>query len=364
MNSKTFEDINVYLVESPFQLLSAIEAKNFFNKKNKYYNLIIIKYSGDCNNDNLINELLKYDEWNEIFTFNNTQGTLVDFRFLKIIKNIQRKYSKVNVFVGFPENRNFQWFCEKIKNSECYLLDDGTLTISLVHNYFSKGDFLQKSDRVCKSVRSNLLLNTKNIIKIFIIKYFFGLKHINNIHYKLFSCFRFDKTDLDIINHDFSFIKSKITDLEVKNDLVYFYGSPLSENKIIPENIEINMISEVRDYYERNGLSLIYIPHRSESKHKLDKISDMSIKVKHNRYIAELEPINSKEIPQEISSFLSTSLYTLSLIYDIPVITSFRIDNKYIHKDRINRVSSVYNEYKKYFKIIDLSIDRKMYRES
>jgi len=349
--------INIYLVESPFQLLSAIEAKEYFKS---FDSLLIIKNVLDNKSNELMEKLISFTTWDKIIKINYTIATIVDFHFLYNICKLKKKKQKIEyIFVGFPRTRGFQWFCEKLNSRKCFILDDGTHTIELQKNFFLYGNYLQGKDRLDKKIDKNLVRHSKNLLKIFIIKYFFGLKNTRNIKYNLFTCYNLEVIPgQQIVQHSFEYIKSKISSFTFYKDTVYFYGTPLSETGILQLNVEINLLKKIIYFYKKKKKRLLYIPHRIDSIMKVRLIEKEGIEVKKFSFIAEIEPIMSQTLSSEIASFFSTVLYTLPKIYPYDNVTSFMLqEDMIIRDDRKKAIKEIYKEYEKYMNVILLNFD-------
>ena len=339
---------NIFLVESPFQMLCAIEANEYFNSCES---ILIIKSVSDAKSNNLMLWLIDnyYNKWDNIIICNWQNPTLRDFFFMNLIRKIKKNYKINYIFVGYPETRNFQWFCEKLEHNDSFILDDGTRTLLLQNKYMYYKNYLQKTDNYyIKNINLvSLAQKIKNMLKLFSIHYIFGLKDTNRIKYNIFSCFNVKLNDQQsFIKNNFTYIKNRIKNFEILQGNVYFYGSPMYEVGIIDFNNEINFLKEIYKYYNDNNKKMIYIPHRGDSTKKIEEIQKFC-DVKYSTSIAEIEPIINKQLPNEIATFFSTILFTLPKIYPIKKVVSFKFDERYILRgDSKESINEIYNQLK------------------
>ncbi len=348
--------INIYLVESPFQLLSAIEAKEYYKK---FYSLLIIKNIANYKNNILMEKMLSLSKWDKVVKIDyKLPPVIIDFQFLYQIKKLKKREEQINaIFVGYPQTRAFQWFCEKLNVNKCFILDDGIYTLELQRKFFSRGNYLQTSDILDKNIEKSFIKRSKNFLKLFAINYIFGLKESKKFTYNLFTCYNLKAHPNQIVvSHKFNFIKSKNSFFKFNKNIIYFYGSPLSEIKIVKFDTEIYMLEKILSFYLEKGKKLFYIPHRGDSEKKLFYIKKIGIEIKEFDSVAEIEPIISKNIPSGIASFFSTALFTLSKIYDYESIISFKIpQNLIIREDKKESINEIYKEYEKYMQVVDLT---------
>jgi len=332
--------MNIYLVESPMQLLSAIEAKEYFQDKNS---LLIVKNVLKDDYNKVMSELITFSKWNKIIKIKYPLSTYVMLYHLFKLKISKTKIN--NIFIGFPKTRTFQWFCENLNNNKIFLLDEGVATINFQNNFFIKKNYLQKNDFLYIKKEKKTIQKIKNIFKIFIKRYIFNLRGKNKIIYNLFSCFQLKiNSEQEYYCNKYNYTKKQISNLNIKKDMIYFYGSPLSENNIINFNIEIKLLNKIKKNYQNK--ILFYIPHPSDSKKKILYLQKIGFKIKKNDTMAEIEPIKSQILPEEISSFLSTTLYTLPKIYHYTQVLAFKIPNEHINS-RLQAIEKLYNEYEK-----------------
>lgn len=343
--------MNLFIVESPFQLLSAVEANNYYSNEE---NVLIIKYapekSNSKNNEQL--RLLKsLINWSKIIEIENSSSFIVaNLKLVFQIKEIQKKFTYIDkIFIG--EYRS--WFMRQYFNIldpiSCFALDDGNMTVELQKSYIPTGKYYE-------------IKTWKSFVKRFFYKLillFFKSKQVKNrLDINLFTCFDLNpySKKQTLIKHSFEYLKKQNKSKEVLKNVVYFFGGNLSESGVISEENEIQELIEVQKYYVERNIRLVYLPHRRESSKKLDYIAnELNIELRYSTYPAEIEFITMDALPQYLASFMSTALYTVSNIVDFDDVIAFELPFEKINNLYQKDITSAYDDYKKTIKVINLN---------
>ncbi len=295
-------------VESPLQLLNALEAINHFNLTN--YKIVVRLSNKKINDKQLIYLVSRFELNNIEYIFIRAENKKpLDYIKLLITKLRYFLIKVDKVFIGNYESGFFKLIMNQFSNKKMILLDDGAKSI-----------FIQKK------------FSDNNFINMFSI---YNLKPYNK---------------QEIFQNEYTFIKDKLEHKSIDKDTILFFGMKLSEYNIIEEAYYIKLINQISQRY--NNKQIIYITHRGENKDKLDKISKIkNIIIKDLNYPVELYGLYEESIPHKVSSFYSTALYAMQKIYNIEV-ESFQFD--YQESEYKNQIDEVYEYYSKYFKVIDL----------
>ena len=142
--------MNLFIVESPFQLLSAIEASHTFPSDS---NLLIIKYLPEQKNSSINNSqfdlLIKLKSWDKIIKIKHKRSYfLSDLKLFFCIKKIP----KVNlIFIGELRSWYMRQYLNILDNNGCYLLDDGTASILMQETIISDQSYYR-----LKSIKFNV----------------------------------------------------------------------------------------------------------------------------------------------------------------------------------------------------------------
>lgn len=337
--------MSVYIVESPFQLISAIEASFYFKDKQPFF---IIKYNGKNKNKNQILIIKEY--------FNITNALEINPVFSNFDSNIQllnllRKMGKNNiyfdrVFIGEYRSFHMRKFFDYFNKSESFCLDDGNIVYK-ISQYVEKGlDQYYFYDNGIKGRFKKIVYELQSM--------FFGFNKFSvNRDIKIFTCFDIPVTN-NIIKHNFSNIKNHFKKPSYKKE-IYFYGSNLALVGIQAEK-EFELLSKALNYFTNVGLEVTYFPHRSENENKLNFIKEvLQVKVVTNSFPAEIQLLMDGYVPLSIASFGSSVLMTLPTLFP-------EIKNSYAFFPDIALVNEIYRleweeirlKYKEKIHVIDL----------
>jgi alpha-2,8-polysialyltransferase (POLYST) len=322
--------MNLFIVGSPFQLLSAISAKNYFQST---HNTLIIRYSSSSQNNGQLKRLLGLVHWDKIIEIK--KSSFNTFRFLWLIRSYSRQgICYKNLFIGdyrVPENL---LAITNINNHQKYLLDDGGVTITVQTVFFNNLDKF-KEDYLSKFSFLRKLLYT-----------IYGLEMYRVKIINLFTCFNLTPlNDQKIISNDFSDLRNKLNlkSCTSNNKVVYFLGTSMVENGFISLDYYHKMMNKISSYYKNLDKKVLYIPHRIESESKLGSLLNENLELLRFENPVELEFIYRKINPLNVASFFSTALYTLKIIYTTVNIDAFLIDNNEISLKHLEHVSACYN---------------------
>jgi len=299
---------DILFVESPLQLLNALEAVDSFDLEDY---ILYIRYSNKKMNDEQLDKLIKILSLKSFnikkIYLSSSNRNILDY--IKILFYfIYSKFFIVNrLFIGNLDSNFLSLIYKNINKNKIIAFDDGAKTIALQENF-----------------------NEDNFYNLFTM---YDLKSIaNQIIYK----------------NNYENIKSLLKNKNKSNHIL-FLGAKLNEVGIISEDEYLSLITKISQYYNKD---IAYIPHRGEDEQKLKVISKIkNLKIKDIDYPVELYGLYEKEIPTIVASFYSTALLSMKNIYGIKS-ESFYFDfstSKY--KDSIE---SVYNYYKKEMKVINI----------
>jgi hypothetical protein len=289
--------------------------------------------------------------WDDIIEVRSVFSTwLANLYLLLVLKWISiegKSFSKV--LIGEYRSWYHRVYLNSLSPDECYLLDDGNITIEIQRRWLPNGDYpyttLGVRGMVKQLVQSGMLL-------------ILGLKGFevrNDIN--LFTCFDLEAhcPEQIIVRHEFAYLKQNCSKRETRRDEVYFIGGKLSEASIISFDVEVELLGKIAKYYLNRGKRLIYVPHRQDSIQKIAHIREaMQIPIRQFRTPAEVEFAQMEALPYGIASFFSTALYTLSKIFDFGCVDAFRISPIYIEDKFRLGIETVYQEYKKHLNLVEL----------
>lgn len=335
--------INLFVVESPFQLLSAIEASEYFRGGE---NVFIIKYSSYRSHANsnqqmsILKSQLKVQRLYEIQPSFSTKFTNIKLFFL--IKKVKNNYPFIDkLFIGEFRSWIHREFITFFKPNQCFVLDDGNAIIALQNDYipFNKSYYFGNNNF------SKFIDKAQHELFKLLFSPPLGRETVN---VNLFTCFDlvpYSSKQL-IINHSFEHLKKRSGNKSVLKNVVYFFGGNLTEIGILTQEHEVDELGKVKYFFENQNLKMIYISHRRDSKVKLDLIeNELNIEILHFTYPAELEFVFMDKIPEYIASFFSTALYTVSKIVPFKNVYSFRLEKEILNINFIREIENTYSNY-------------------
>ncbi len=331
---------NLFIIESPLQLLNAEEAKYYFPSKK---NILLVKYSSNKKNNMQITKILKMQKWDYIYNIQFIYSKIVFLPFIFTLIQLKLKYKYFNkIFIG-EFRSDYMWlYINNIKHEKSVLLDDGTLTILVQNKYLE--DINKYNEKRSKS-------------KDFIFSLFL-FKNSNRKMIDLFTMFKFKTYHNQILYHNnFNFMNSKMSNCKLlPGDQVFFIGGDLVELKIISLDYFYECIDYIKKFYQQQNKTIIYLPHRGETNNKLEILENkFHFNITYFENPIELELLYKRILPVNIASFYSTALITLKNIYNIKNIDSFKLDINQINHEHQISIEEIYKYYNKEFNIVEMS---------
>jgi hypothetical protein len=349
---KNYNSISLFLVDSPLQLLNAIEAANHF-KSDK--NILLLRLSGDEESDTQIKKLIKIFNWTEVhlIDFSNIKNR---FKRILIYRSIFLKFKKKFKHKEFPflffGDFRSEWMhhiSQIISSKTIYLLDDGSITLDIQNKYFSKKIFFLESS--FKRMRNFTLKNFFRLIVRKSIEYvlYFGVfksKPKNQV-INLFTSFNIKSVvNQNIVKNNYFFLKSRMQKKKLDRKAVYYFGSKHSEKGNLSLDREIKHLKKVLSFFNKLDLKMTYVPHRVDSSVKIKRINkELGIKIKKLGIPAELFFTQSRTIPSKIAGAHTTAINNLNLTFDFDKIFVFCIPLDEIPKSNLQEILKVYCDF-------------------
>lgn len=329
--------MNLFIVESPFQVLCCWEAIRFFEISNTK-SILVLKYSKNLKSNEQMRKLGKKFGFKVIKTLPFRYAiSLNDTLLMFYIWLWKVKGSKFNyLFMGEVKNSITRIATTNLLYSNYYFLDDGISTLEIQHR-------LNLGMSINSQEYSNPIIRKFNVALMKML----NLKHAEGVIVNWFTCFLLDKSPVQkVVQHNFAVIKDYLSQSS-DTGKVFFIGSPISEDGKIHQSDEVESIRKAICYLQTKG-SVIYCIHRRESPEKIEQIKKFShISFRESEYPLEIDLLMKGENHFTIASFLSTALHTLPLIYDICDTEMFVLDEqkifnsfKYVYKNILIRNKS------------------------
>ena len=275
-------NMNIALVESPFQLLQALEILNSNGKC-----IFLIRLNNIEKNNKQLKEIIsKFKVPNVLYIHSHNKFNLI-FYFVPLL--LAMRLSQ-RIYIGDENSFIFRVIRRFLSFEKIYLLDDGVATLIASRNYGYK--------------RYTIFENVK------------GIK--NTLNY----C-------------------QNILEKEEKERRVnVIIGGKLVEEGICAQDCYHDILQEIIGDFDSSPI--IYIPHRGESVKNIVCLSQkFDFEILQNNLPAELIGLEFKIDPICVVSVLSTALYSMSLIYKNTDFKVYPLKNS----DVLSRQDAIKNLY-------------------
>jgi hypothetical protein len=354
--------MNVFLIETPHQLLNAIEAKNTLELTDNHLFIVIL----DGYPENSYKPLVVYEDWEEVRFIpskiksghpiaeyfrthpservRNYYDTFVELRNLrKRLDEIARSvYGVENLFLGNYFKVYTRHFSNIIKPQRLCLLDDGNATLFI--NTMRKQDSPVVRVQGYNTIKDNIIYNIIGL----------NIKQAENITF--FTTYDLETIDGDsIIKNEYRYFR-KMMELSQPCDEVFFLGSTMASEGF-PEDLYMKYMAMVQEYFKEENF--VYIPHKCEPEERVNCLKQtLGMNVKRFDVPIEYQLSVRGTIPKVLTSFFSSALENCRVIFGPHLhIKSFYID-PVLFPLAPDFVKDVYDYYRSksspYFEVVDL----------
>jgi hypothetical protein len=294
---KENEKVNLFLVRSPLQALNAIEVKERFVPNET--NVVVLFYRKEYDKD-LMMKVLDLSDWSKIYMQKLTPHLQL-WRFLRTIK---KRYPQIH-YCGIGDfNHLINRFMHTLSYDKLILLEDGTATLRRAE---------QLNDRILHTMVKTEFIPEKKW-KIILNRW---AKTDPTYLYDatLFTIYPLEKyRNIKTIVNDYRVMKGRVRTFP-REETAYFIGTDIQEWFKDRELFEEYM-RHIAEYSKKRGLELRYILHRKEDAEWIGRLADrFGFTCEKFENIIEVELLKREVLPREISTFISTALTTLPLLY-------------------------------------------------
>lgn len=331
--------MNLFLINTPFQLLCAIEAKKAYNLQN---NILAVTKQAHNKSQSQLDSLIQDDEWDHIINLPGVQKAFTIPYFIYSLKKFSPNLFFDNII--FPDYLCWRanLILKNTKSNRQIMIDDGAMTIGQYETY----------------LRDHVSFSKGKGFKDVIIK-LFKLEPVHNIEFRdsfeLFSIFSFPEESFIKQRNNLLVLQEKISSYQIynKNSNAAFIGQGYI-GPTLGVNIE-DYIETILRYHSKVKRNIIYFPHRSESEEVKEHVSKLEFIVYHDSYWpVELEIYQKKIQLSSIAGVLSTALYSMSILYPDMPIYNITTNSKYYRKKNVASNASKITKYYKNNRIIEL----------
>lgn len=332
--------MNIFMIESPLQLINAIEAKHHFSIKKEKAVLLILQAENENTMKQIANMVSK-EEWADVQIIGSGTGKVTWVTRLFSLRNVVKRYHQVDyIFIGDYRSDIMRDFVVSVNHKKVYLLDDGNVTIRMFE-MISNGRLPQDSGAkfIIKSAFKKVLTPKapKN-------------NEITNIAF--FTTFDLKSDHIEIVKNNYEYFSS-ISKNQEKKPVFFFLGAPLSEKNVMAsEERYIDYLRQVKRYLQ--DTEMVYIPHRSESPEKLDKIkNELNISVTTIHTCIEFELSKNSYLPEGLGSFYSSALGTCHQIFkDLIDIKAFYLQPQDLAEKNQPEIEKIYRYYGEFMDVV------------
>lgn len=298
-------------VESPLQLINAVEAVNYFNISNPKY---LIRYNNSRTNDAQLRLVVN------IFSLKNVQSLLIS----KDICSISDILNSIFLNIIFISNI--------IVRRKVII---GNYNSGILH--FIKFFLVDKK---------TLLIDDG-------LKSFETSKKLDKREFDWFTIFNLPVKGEQIFRNNFTVTSNILVGGKLTESKEIFLGSPFYENDLMTREEYLDHLIFAKGNLFKSS-DLVYIPHRMEDREKLWEINDLGFSVFESAVPVELLGIKYSFRIKKVVSFYSTALVTCSKIYgSISVAIKFNYSN-WSNAQEINRLYRQFNNMKS-IEVVDIN---------
>jgi hypothetical protein len=326
--------INIYLVEAPFQLVSAVAHKKA--NPNQPAWLFVRKSSSDRNNQQLIGllqETIFSSPWKKIVYLDGSSPWRLALASVKLLACLLPVFSCINKFsIGDFRSRFAIGLVDKLKFNELCLLDDGVASLGLYSSSSTEitpsslDDNTSQALLALKALKAKL--SSKSVESKLTVSTFLSLPKSRDWHV--------EKVDLSFIFDQF-----RVHSQSIDNSLVYLVGSKVVETGILDAATYDAFCQKVRN--DKPTAKIIYIAHREEEAEKLKKYeSELGFDVSRPEVPLEFLLCNLKTLPSSVISLYSAALFTSRLIEPRLEVVSYVLKSTDVPEKYSKVISSCY----------------------
>ncbi|MFZ1987206.1 MAG: polysialyltransferase family glycosyltransferase [Desulfatitalea sp.] len=355
--------MNVFVIESPTQVLNAIEASQHFGFERKVLIVLLTGLFGKEYYDKLVDpsywgnvQFIPFYYKTKKFDFGTNRPRNLYERIIEISLIIdqalrRRRLDKSAKSIGFAEkvvlgnyrsdlSTHMRHFANTIRFGKLYIIDDGTDTL-LINDQRKR----EKNGLPTKVPQAGGLL--KRIKKKIRDKYVdWNTTGVESLTY--FTCYEIDVMENDSIEvNSYDYIRSLARNAR-SDDRVLFLGQPLVDDGYVTESGYFECLTKVENYFKNNNL--IYVPHPRETDKYVASIrSRFNFQVKRFDVPIEYEIAVHGTKPKCVASFFCSALENCAAIFGKTIeIKSFHVgaDMLLKNKDVVAKIYSYFESTK------------------
>ena len=319
---------NVFVVESPFQLLNALEAARYLALANNH--LVILQFPGY--NEAAYAPLIRKEDWAVVMSVpweseggNNALEMLRGENVRKWYKRYlhwkrRRRFTRLsrsfgqagNLLLGHyhAEHKSYlHHLANNLKHERLYLVDDGTSTLT-INNHRKGIDIAANRQRdVTERVAGSIFMKMKAYLRR---RYWdWHVEEAESVTFFTIYELVVRKGD-HVVKNGYRHLKS-VAGNPIQSNEVCFLGECLVEDNVMKEEPYLEHLRKVKDYFE--GQQITYVPHPRESTLMVTKIADsLGFEIRRFGVPFEVAVVVRGYRPKVLASFNCSALESCSNI--------------------------------------------------
>ena len=323
------DEVNMFVAESPLQLINCIEAAVWAGGEK---NILIVKYSNvpsRAENNLQLRKSVALFAWDLILEYPSADNGNKISRLSNEIKFIQRTAStqkNVNyLFIGEFRSLWMRKIRSTISPRVTYLVDDGDITLTMQDIYFRENIF---DVSLFESMRTSALAAKAKAFVKEVLFLQLKSKDMTKVPINLFTVFNICPVDGQIVekNKFFHFSGLQKQSRIVDEKRVFYFGSKYSEAGVLTKENELSFLMSSFSFFLTKKIPVVYIPHRDDSDEKIRLISSCEgVEIKSLHMPAELYMLITKTRPMFIAGAYTTVLNNLPLLCTFRGVYSFAL---------------------------------------
>lgn len=343
--------INLFVVESPLQLLSAIEAAYKYKGTE---NIAIVKYGRHvrAENNKHMEMALSIYEFDSIYYVRTVESRfLMKLRMGLMYAFIYSKRRLIErIFIGDYRSVWMHRCIEISRANAAHLLDDGIITIHVYEEYLKKGKF----NKLAFFARDGLSY------KLFDAAFrLLGSDRKSTYELSIFTSFVITpgSDNIEVVINDYSYLSGLAVCTGVGG--IFYFGTKYSEAGYFSLEVEVAFLITAFSFLKKKHPTeeLLYIPHRDDSKEKLERIKALGVRVFSLGMPAEMFFLKHHRRPRVVAGAYSTAIANVRSLYKPEQVYAFRLPMHEVEGTRVQHVSQIYAFYDRIgIPVIDLDL--------
>jgi hypothetical protein len=355
--------VNVYLVETPHQLLNAVEARHTLGlEDNLLLVLTLEEYPREA-----YEPLIAGDEWREVrflptrienrgavarylgdHPSERVRGYFNTYEYLQLRRLLDWQASTLtgveNLFLGNYVRIYMRHFANMVRPRRLCLLDDGTVTLT-IHA------LREQMHTGCGTYSLDAPLFRKRLVTRLL-----GYRGRQAESLTYFTTYDLAMSNSDrIIRNEYRYFRQKAMSA-AHSDEVFFLGMTMISEGCTDE-LYLECLEKVVRYFA--GEKFVYVPHKCEPPERVERLRKaLGLTIRRFDVPIEYQLCISGPLPKVLASFFSSALENCRVIFEPHLdIKSFRIDPKLfpLKPDFVRRVYNYYQSKSgRHFEVVRL----------